>query len=184
MVSRVAWKCVRITQSDLTLVVKPDQLPPAAVITRASSLEVQLSRRQAVVSRLPEHLRCVLPDECGQGPCPWLSWRSIKLILMYEVCGADMVTHSIETGFSRPVKPPPQRKSCEENDQIERRKRSESVSRPGHLLYCVSGKRVEFCIEYRRPRAAVKVHTRPSFRYAPDKWAEEVVVRRIIGKLQ
>ena len=31
-----------------------------------------------------------------------------------------MVTHSIETGLSRPVKPPPQGKSCEEKDQIER----------------------------------------------------------------
>ena len=102
------------------LVARPDKLPLAAVITRASSLEVQLSRRQAVMSRLPEHLQCVLPDECRQGPCPWLSWRSIKLILMNEVCVADMVTHSIETGFSRPVKPPPQRESCEENDQIER----------------------------------------------------------------
>jgi len=67
---------------DPKLLVRPDQLPLAAVITRTFFLEVQLSPRQAVVSLLPEHLRCVLPDECGQGSCPWLSWRSIKLILM------------------------------------------------------------------------------------------------------
>ena len=48
---------------------------------------------------------------------------------MYEGCfvGAsgklgwtDMATHSIDTGFSRPVKQPPWRTSCEEKDQIER----------------------------------------------------------------
>ena len=60
-------------------------------------------------------------------PVPQLD-ESIKLILMYEdcfvgasakVCWADMVTHSIEAGVSRPVKQPPQRTSCEEKDQIE-----------------------------------------------------------------
>ena len=49
----------------------PDHLTLPAMISRGSPfLEIQLSRRQAVVSRLPEHLQCVLPDECRQGPCP------------------------------------------------------------------------------------------------------------------
>jgi len=47
--------------------VEPDQLTlPALVSHESPLLEIQLSRRQAVLSRLPEHLRCVVPDECGQ----------------------------------------------------------------------------------------------------------------------
>ena len=42
----------------------PDQL--ALMSHESPLLEIQLSWRQAVLSRLPEHLRCVVPDECGQ----------------------------------------------------------------------------------------------------------------------
>ena len=67
---------------------RPDHLTLPAIISRGSPyLEVQLSRRQAVVSRLPEHLRCVLPDECGQMTLTIAQLgEAVELILKYEDC--------------------------------------------------------------------------------------------------
>ena len=111
--------------------VEPDQLTLPAMMSHESPLlEIQLSRRQAVVSGLPEHLRCVVPDECGQMDSDQSSTGApVELLLKYEDCfvGAsgkvgwtDVATHSIDTGVSRPVKQPPRRTSFEEKDQIER----------------------------------------------------------------
>ena len=105
----------------------PNQLALPALMSHDSPLlEIQLSRRQAVVSRLPEHLRCVVPDECGQMTLTIAQLEeSVELLLKYEDCfvGAsgkvgwtDVATHSIDTGVSRPVKQPPQRTSYEEKD--------------------------------------------------------------------
>ena len=105
--------------------VRPDQLTLPAMMSRESPLlDIQLSRRQAVVSRLPEHLRCVVPDDCGQMTLTIAQLEeSVELILKYEDCfvGAsgkvgwtDVATHSIDTGVNRPVKQPPQRTSYEE----------------------------------------------------------------------
>ena len=72
---------------DPKLVERPDQLPPTAVITGASFLEAQLSRRQAVLSRLPEHLRCVVPDESGPLALSVAQLEeAVELLLMYEDC--------------------------------------------------------------------------------------------------
>ena len=119
-----------VREPDPKLVERPGYLPLAAVVTRATSLEVQSSWRQAVVCRLPEHLRCVLQHESGQTTLSVAQLEeTVELLLMYEDCfvGAsgkvgwtDMATHFIDTGVSRPVKQPPWRTSFEEKDQIER----------------------------------------------------------------
>mgnify|MGYP000223687599 CR=1 FL=1 len=98
---------------------------------RVGSRENSVSARQAIVERLPEHMRCVLPDAGGDELTLTTSAldEATKLILSYEDCFADasgkvgwtdQATHSIDTGINRPVKQPPRRTSFEEKDQIER----------------------------------------------------------------
>ena len=95
--------------------------------TRPDTPVSQLDLRREIVSRLPEHLRCVLPPE--QDDKTHLSLAqlddAIKLILKYEDCfvrasskvgWTDMATHSIDTGISRSIKQPPQRTSFAEKD--------------------------------------------------------------------
>ena len=84
-----------------------------------------MSAQQAIVERLPEHLRCVLPADGGDGLTLTTSAleQATKLILSYEDCFAvasgkvgwtDQATHSIDTGINRPVKQPPRKTSFEE----------------------------------------------------------------------
>ena len=80
---------------------------------RIGSREDSVRARQAIVERLPEHLRCVLPDAGGDKLTLTTSAleEATKLILSYEDCfvGAsgkvgwtDQATHSIDTGVNRP----------------------------------------------------------------------------------
>ena len=98
---------------------------------RVGSRENSVSARQAIVERLPEHMRCVLPDAGGDELTLTTSAldEATKLILSYEdcfvgasskVCWTDQATHSIDTGVNRPVKQPPRRTSFVEKEQIER----------------------------------------------------------------
>jgi len=92
--------------------------------------EDQFYLRQAVMSRLPEHLGCVLPDDSGQLTVSVAKLEgAVELLLKYEDCfvGAsgnvgwtDIATHSIDTGINRPVKQPPRMTCFVEKDQIER----------------------------------------------------------------
>jgi len=101
---------------------------PAVSSTRVEFPGQQHNLRTQIVSKLPEHLRCVLPPEQDDKPTLSLAQleEAVKLILKYEDCfvGAsgkvgwtDMATHSIDTGVGRPVKQPPRRTSFEEKDQ-------------------------------------------------------------------
>ena len=120
----------------------------------------QLNLPGKIVSRLPEHSRCVMPPEEDDRTKLSLIQLddAVKLVLKYEdffvgaigkVGWTDMVTHSIDTGINRPVKQPPRRTNFEEKDQIEHQLsellldgKIQASESPWALLYFLSRKKM------------------------------------------